>query len=114
MESDDIVKVRGIPLATVLEGLGARRDPKDAARNWRLRAPTPAPDRMARVPRYLTEVRDHSVHREKSLFIAKSDAKPTAAQSYQTVRGPGLIISTTGSAVEFPARMASALKIRGY
>src|ERR1019366_5116181 len=38
MESAEIVRVRAIPLALVLERLGAERDPKDPARNWRLGA----------------------------------------------------------------------------
>jgi hypothetical protein len=253
MDSAEIVRVRAIPLATVLDGLGAERDPKDPARNWRFGAsritvtesrffdhnqagalhrmqgakaggggaidlvqylkdvgfrdavrelgalvaarahvaaqaapqssrntsvsatadtrplPTPAPDRLARARWYLTEVRAipepvvnqalqsggvfsdakgnvifrlrdetgqevgfevrgtyekpyHSVHGDKGLFITKADRAPTAAfvesgieaLSYQAVRGSGLIISTTGSAIERPARMASALKERGY
>ena len=253
MKTDDIARVRGIPLGAVLEALGAELDPKDPVRNWRLGAsritvtesqfydhnhagalhrmpgsraggggaidlvqylkdvgfreavrhlggldasraavaaqappaafstptaanpldarplPTPAPDRVARVRRYLTETRAipasvvdrallsggvfsdtkgnvvfrlrdetgreigyevrgtyekpyHSVHGEKGLFIAKSDNRPTAAfvesgieaLSYQALRGSGLVISTTGSAIELPGRMASALKDRGY
>jgi hypothetical protein len=253
MDSAEIAKVRAIPLATVLERLGAERDPKDPARNWRLGAsritvtesrffdhnqagalhrmrdakaggggaidlvqylkdvgfrdavrelgalvalrsnvgaqvappdsrhtsvsatadtrplPTPAPDRVARVRWYLTEVRAipepvvnqalqsggvfsdtkgnvifrlrdetgqevgfevrgtyekpfHSVHGDKGLFITKADRASTAAfvesgieaLSYQAVRGSGLIISTTGSAIERPARMARVLKERGY
>jgi len=253
MDSAEIAKVRAIPLALVLERLGAERDPKDPARNWRLGAsritvtesrffdhnqagavhrmrdakaggggaidlvqylkdvgfrdavrelgalvalrsnvgaqaapqssrhtsvsatadtrplPTPAADRVARVRWYLTEVRAipepvvngalqsggvfsdtkgnvifrlrdetgqevgfevrgtyekpfHSVHGDKGLFITKADRAPTAAfvesgieaLSYQAVRGSGLIISTTGSAIERPARMASVLKERGY
>jgi hypothetical protein len=253
MDPDEIAKARAVPLATVLEGLGATRDPKDPSRNWRWGAsritvtdsrfydhneagalhrmpggraggggaidlvqylqavgfreavrqlgglgsarthvaaqaaatlstdhaapattpqrplPTPAADRVARVRWYLGDVRAipqtivdqalksgtvfsdthgnvvfrlrdetgreigyevrgtyekpyHSVHGEKGLFIAKSDSKPIAAfvesgieaLSYQAVRGSGLIISTTGSAVALPARMASALQERGY
>jgi hypothetical protein len=253
MDSDEIARVRAIPLALVLEQLGAERDSKDPMRNWRLGAsritvtesrffdhnqagalhrmrerkaggggaidlvqylkdvgfreavrelgalvtsrshlgtqmappdsrnpsvrsaadtrapPTPAPDRLARVRWYLTEIRSipeplvnralqgggvfadtkgnvifrlrdeagrevgfevrgtyekpfHSVHGDKGLFISKADRAPSAAfvesgieaLSYQSVRGSGLIISTTGSAIERPARMASALKERGY
>jgi len=253
MDSADISRVRAIPLSAVLEQLGAQRDPKDPAHNWRVGAsritvndalfydhnqagaqhrmregraggsgaidlvqyvkdvgfveavralggieaarvsgvvppsqtsapntraerasdarplPTPTPDRLARVHWYLTEVRAipagvvesalrggdvfadvkgnvvfrlrsgageevgyevrgtydkpyHSVHGEKGLFIQKVDATPTAAfvesgieaLSYQALRGQGLIISTTGSAVEAPARMANALQERGF
>jgi hypothetical protein len=64
----------------------------------------------------------HSVHGEKGLFITKADRAPSAAfvesgieaLSYQAVRGCGLVVSTTGNAIERPARMASALKERGY
>ena len=252
MDANDIAKIRSIPLATVLEALGAERDPKDPAHNWRwgasritvtdsrfydhneagalhrMRAgraggggaidlvqylknvgfreavrelsglkpsrrefggsarqsgissaggaprdtrppPTPASDRMGRARWYLTTMRAiperivdralesgnvfsdtrgnvvfrlsddagrevgfevrgtferpyHSVHGEKGLFIAKSDSTPTAAfvesgieaLSYQALRGTGLIISTTGNAVELPARFARALQARGY
>ena len=253
MDSAEISRVRAIPLSAVLEQLGAQRDPKDPAHNWRLGAsritvndslfydhnhagalhrmreghaggagaidlvqyvkdvgfvqavralggieasrvshaapsspasapegrsvtlsdarplPTPTPDRLARVRWYLTDVRAipagivdtafrggnvfadvkgnvvfrlrnsageevgyevrgtydkpyHSVHGEKGLFMVKADATPTAAfvesgieaLSYQAIRGTGLVISTTGSAVEAPARMAKALQDRGY
>src|SRR6202166_2445382 len=36
MDKDDIARVRGLPLEAVLHSLGAERDPKDPARNWRL------------------------------------------------------------------------------
>jgi hypothetical protein len=253
MDSAEITRVRAIPLAAVLERLGAERDPKDPAHNWRIggsritvndslfydhnqagarhrmregRAggagaidliqyvkdvgfvaavrelggmvhspsrdtpsssrtearvsgavaaedsrppPSPAPDRVARARWYLSEVRAiptvivdralqdghvfadvkgnvvfrlsneagqevgyevrgtydkpyHSVHGEKGLFIVRADATPTAAfvesgveaLSYKALRGTGLILSTTGSAVEAPARMAEALKARGF
>jgi len=253
MDSAEISRVRALPLSAVLEQLGAQRDPKDPAHNWRVGAsritvndslfydhnhagalhrmregraggagaidlvqylkdvgfgeavralggietsratiatastqssaldakadrlsdarplPTPTPDRLARARWYLSDVRAipasvvdtamrsgnvfadvkgnvvfrlrnvageevgyevrgtydkpyHSVHGEKGLFIVKADAAPTAtfvesgieALSYQAIRGQGLIISTTGSAVEGPARMAQALQERGY
>jgi len=64
----------------------------------------------------------HSVHGEKGLYITKADSTPTVAfvesgieaLSYQALKGTGLIISTTGNAVELPGRIASALKARGY
>jgi Toprim-like/Protein of unknown function (DUF3991) len=64
----------------------------------------------------------HSVHGEKGLFISKADNTPRAAfvesgieaLSYRALRGAGLVISTTGNAVEMPARMARALEQRGY
>ena len=247
MDADQIARLRSIPLSTVLEGLGAERDPKDPNRNWRLGgsritvtdsrfydhngagalhrmrlgraggggaidlvqyvknvdfreavrelaglagpaelprkmvAPLPAPSRDARPPPtpssersgrarwYLTAVRAiperivdralesgkafsdtkgnvvfrltdetgrevgfelrgtyerpyHSVHGEKGLFIVKAGAEPAAAfvesgieaLSYQALRGTGLIISTTGNAVEMPGRLATALRARGY
>jgi hypothetical protein len=249
MDKDDIARVRGLPLEAVLHSLGAERDPKDPAHNWRLGAsritvtdarfydhnaagalhrmregraggggaidlvqyvkdigfreavrelgglaasqkafgsatakaapahpsadvrprPTPAPDRAARAIWYLTaarmipeaiveremqsgrvfadargnvvfrlrdeagqevgyEVRGtyekpyHSVHGEKGLFITKADDTRRAAfvesgieaLSYRALRGAGLILSTTGSAIERPATMARLLKARGY
>ena len=36
------------------------------------------------------------------------------ALSYRALRGTGLIVSTTGSAIEKPATMARLLKARGY
>jgi hypothetical protein len=249
MDKDDIARVRALPLEAVLHSLGAERDPKDPAHNWRLgtsritvtdarffdhnaagalhrmregRAggggaidlvqyvkdigfreavrelgglassqeafgsataktapahlstdarprPTPAPDRVARAHWYLTaarmipesiveqemqrgrvfadargnvvfrlrdeagqevgyEVRGtyekpyHSVHGEKGLFITKGDDTRRAAfvesgieaLSYRALRGAGLILSTTGSAIERPATMARLLKARGY
>jgi hypothetical protein len=249
MDKDDIARVRALPLEAVLHSLGAERDPKDPAHNWRLGAsritvtdarfydhnaagalhrmregraggggaidlvqyvkdigfreavrelgglatsqeafgsatakavpahlsadvrprPTPAPDRAARAHWYLTaarmipesiveqemqsgrvfadargnvafrlrdeagqevgyEVRGtyekpyHSVHGEKGLFITKGDDTRRAAfvesgieaLSYRALRGTGLILSTTGSAIERPATMARLLKERGY
>ncbi len=249
MEKDDIARIRALLLEAVLQRLGAQRDPKDPAHNWRLGAsritvtgarffdhngagalhrmregraggggaidlvqylndvgfreavlelgglafprdalrsvsakaapaqlsadarprPTPAPDRAARVHRYLTaarmipeaiveqemqsgrvfadargnavfrlldeagrevgyEVRGtsekpyHSVHGEKGLFVTKADRTRSAAfvesgieaLSYRALRGTGLILSTTGSAIERPALMARLLKARGY
>jgi Protein of unknown function (DUF3991) len=35
MNEDDIARIRALPLEVVLQGLGAERDPKDPARNWR-------------------------------------------------------------------------------
>lgn len=249
MDPDDIARARAIPLEAVLERMGAERDPKDPARNWRLGAsrltvtdsrffdhnaagavhrmrggraggggaidliqytkdvdfpgalreldrlqstraaasnatsytahdrhapdprplPTPATDRNARVHWYLTQVRGipanvvtqemfanqvfadvrgnvvfrlrdetgqevgyevrgtyekpyHSVHGSKGLFITKADATRVAAfvesgieaLSYRALRGHGLIISTTGSAIELPARLGQQLQARGY
>jgi Protein of unknown function (DUF3991)/Toprim-like len=249
MEQDDIARVRALPLEAVLGGLGAQRDPKDPARNWRIggsritvtgtqfydhnaagalhrmhegraggggaidlvqylkdvgfrealrelgglagtreasisatgpaapaRAssdtrlrPSPAADRAARARWYLTvarmipdaiveremrsgrvfadvrgnvvfrlvdaagqevgyEVRGtyekpyHSVHGEKGLFITKADETRRAAfvesgieaLSYRALRGVGLTVSTTGSAIEKPASMARLLQARGY
>ena len=249
MDKDDIARIRALPLEAVLHSLGAERDPKDPARNWRLGAsritvtearffdhnaagalhrmregraggggaidlvqylkdigfreavrelgglassresfgpvtakpasaplssdarprPAPAPDRAARAHWYLTatrmipetiveremqsgrvfadargnvvfrlrdergqevgyEVRGtyekpyHSVHGEKGLFITKGDDTRRAAfvesgieaLSYRALRGTGLILSTTGSAIERPATMARLLKARGY
>ena len=249
MDKDDIARIRSLPLEAVLHSLGAERDPKDPAHNWRVGAsritvtearffdhnaagalhrmregraggggaidlvqylkdigfreavrelgglassresfgpvtakpasaplsadarprPTPAPDRAARAHWYLTaarmipeaiveremqsgrvfadargnvvfrlrdeagqevgyEVRGtyekpyHSVHGEKGLFITKGDDTRSAAfvesgieaLSYRALRGTGLILSTTGSAIERPATMARLLKARGY
>jgi len=249
MEQDDIARARALPLEAVLGGLGAQRDPKDPAHNWRIggsritvtgtqfydhnaagalhrmhegRAggggaidlmqylkdvgfreavrelgglagtrqasisatgpaapvpassdtrprPSPAADRAARAHWYLTvarmipdaiveremrsgrvfadvrgnvvfrlrdeagqevgyEVRGtyekpyHSVHGEKGLFITKADETRSAAfvesgieaLSYRALRGVGLTVSTTGSAIEKPASMARLLQARGY
>ena len=248
MDKDDVARIRALPLEAVLQRLGAERDPKDPAHNWRLGAsritvtdarfydhngagalhrmrdgraggggaidlvqylkdvgfreavreldglqvsravgpvlpsasssrasadtrplPTPAPDRAARAHWYLTAVRMipeaiveqglqsnqvfadargnvvfrlrdeagrevgyevrgtydkpyHSVHGEKGLFITKADRARTVAfvesgieaLSYRALRGTGLIVSTTGSAIEKPATMAHLLKARGY
>ena len=249
MDKDDIARIRSLPLEAVLHSLGAERDPKDPAHNWRVGAsritvtearffdhnaagalhrmregraggggaidlvqylkdigfreavrelgglassresfgpvtakpasaplsadarprPAPAPDRAARAHWYLTaarmipeaiveremqsgrvfadargnvvfrlrdeagqevgyEVRGtyekpyHSVHGEKGLFITKGDDTRSAAfvesgieaLSYRALRGTGLILSTTGSAIERPATMARLLKARGY
>ncbi len=64
----------------------------------------------------------HSVHGEKGLFITKADETRSAAfvesgieaLSYRALRGAGLVVSTTGSAIERPAIMARLLKARGY
>lgn len=248
MDKDDIARLRAVPLEAVLERLGAARDPKDPAHNWRLGAsritvtesrffdhnaagalhrmregraggggaidlvqylkdvgfreavrelgevdltgsasavsaqganrksssdvrplPTPVPDRLARAFWYLTTVRKipdslveehlksgqvfadargnvvfrlrdeagrevgyevrgtyykpyHSVHGEKGLFITKADTARSVAfvesgieaLSYRALRGTGLVVSTTGSAVEKPAAMGRQLVGRGY
>jgi hypothetical protein len=62
------------------------------------------------------------VHGEKGLFITKADRARSAAfvdtgieaLSYRALKGTGLIVSTTGSAVEKPARMARLLMARGF
>ena len=36
MDNDEIARIRSLPLDAVLESLGAQRDPKDPAHNWRL------------------------------------------------------------------------------
>jgi len=248
MDKDDIARIRALPLETVLQRLGAERDPKDPAHNWRLGAsritvtearfydhngagalhrmregraggggaidlvqylkdvgfreavrelrgleasravtpaaatapssrssadtrpqPVPAPDRTARAHWYLTAVRRipdslvdqelqggqvfadargnvvfrlrneagqevgyevrgtydkpyHSVHGEKGMFVTKGDHARTVAfvesgieaLSYRALRGTGLIVSTTGSAIEKPAAMGRLLQARGY
>src|ERR1700687_2233047 len=38
MDQDDIARIRALPLEAVLQSLGAQRDPKDPAHNWRLGA----------------------------------------------------------------------------
>ena len=58
----------------------------------------------------------HSVHGEKGLFITKADETRSAAfvesgieaLSYRALRGAGLILSTTGSAIEKPASDGAA------
>jgi hypothetical protein len=251
MDKDDIARIRALPLEAVLHSLGAERDPKDPAHNWRLGAsritvtdarffdhngagalhrmregraggggaidlvqylkdigvreavgelgglessramagspapvttfplksprlgtrplPAPAPDRAARAHWYLTQVRGipvslvdremqsgrvfadargnvvfrlrdetgrevgyevrgtydkpyHSVHGEKGMFVTKADRTPSAAfvesgieaLSYRALRGTGLVFSTTGSAVDLPAKVGSLLQGRGY
>jgi hypothetical protein len=64
----------------------------------------------------------HSVHGEKGLFVTQADPSRTAvfvesgieALSYRALRGAGLIVSTTGSAVELPTTFARKLAERGY
>jgi hypothetical protein len=249
MDKDDIARIRAFPLEAVLHSLGAVRDPKDPAHNWRLgesritvmdarfydhngagalhrmrgaRAggggaidlvqylkdigfreavrelgalassgksfgsvttaaapapqpgdvrpwPTPAPDRAARAHWYLTKARMipesialqemqsgrvfadvrgnvvfrlrneagqeigyevrgtyekpyHSVHGEKGMFVTKGDRTRSAAfvesgieaLSYRALRGTGLVLSTTGSAIERPVMMARLLQARGF
>lgn len=249
MDKDEIARVRALSLEAVLHNLGAKRDPKDPERNWRLgrsritvtderfydhnqagalhrmregraggggaidlmqylkdigfreaanelrgmsawrepsapdlaRAPTargaapsrpdpaPAPDRAARAHWYLATIRMipeslviqemqsgrvfadsrgnvvfrlrdeggrevgyevrgthdkpyHSVHGEKGLFITKADRGRSVAfvesgieaLSYRALRGTGLIVSTTGSAIERPATLGRLLQARGY
>lgn len=64
----------------------------------------------------------HSVHGEKGMFVTKGGRTLTVAfvesgieaLSYRALRGIGLIVSTTGSAIEKPATLARLLKARGY
>jgi hypothetical protein len=64
----------------------------------------------------------HSVHGQKGLFITKADGAKIAAfvesgieaLSYRALRGAGLVVSTTGSAIERPLVLAQTLRDRGY
>jgi len=248
MDEHDIARLRAIPLAEVMASLGAERDPKDPAHNWRLGAsritvtdvrfydhngagalhrmrngraggagaidliqyvkdvsfreairelgglesiratsvmasklasrapaadtrppPAPSADRAIRAAWYLTAVRGipeslvheemtagrvfgdtrgnvvfrlrdvggsevgyevrgthekpfHSVHGQKGLFMTKADGAKIAAfvesgieaLSYRALRGAGLVVSTTGSAIERPLVLAQTLRDRGY
>jgi hypothetical protein len=117
-----LTEVRGIPASLVDQELESGRVFADTRGNvvFRLR------DETGREVGY--EVRGtydkpyHSVHGEKGIFVTKADRTPTAAfvesgieaLSYRALRGTGLVFSTTGSAVELPAKMGSLLKDRGY
>ncbi len=64
----------------------------------------------------------HSVHGKKGLFILKGDSTRTAAfvesgieaLSLRSLQASGLVISTTGSAIDLPSRMIKALSARGF
>jgi hypothetical protein len=64
----------------------------------------------------------HPVYGEKGMFVTKADRAPSAAfvesgieaLSYRALRGTGPVFSTTGSAVDLPAKMGSLLQAWGY
>jgi hypothetical protein len=117
-----LTTVRRIPESIVGEEMRSGRVFADARGNvvFRLR------DETGREVGY--EVRGtyekpyHSVHGEKGLFIVKADGARSAAfvesgieaLSYRALRDTGLILSTTGSAIDRPATMARLLMARGY
>jgi hypothetical protein len=114
--------VRRIPELIVAEELKGGRVFADARGNVVFRLRDEAGQEVGYEVRGTYERPFHSVHGEKGMFITKADATRSAAfvesgveaLSYRALRGRGLIVSTTGSAVERPASMARLLKARGY
>ena len=64
----------------------------------------------------------HGVHGTKGLFVVHASAARIAtfvesaieALSYQALKQAGLVVSTTGSGVELPARFGQHLRARGF
>ncbi len=111
-----------IPEAIVQEEMQSGRVFADARGNVVFRLRDEAGQEVGYEVRGTYEKPYHSVHGEKGLFITKGDRTRSAAfvesgieaLSYRALRGTGLILSTTGSAIERPATMARLLKARGY
>ena len=117
-----LTTVRGIPEAHVDEALNSGQVFSDARGNVVFRLSDAAGREIGFEVRGTSERPFHSVHGSKGLFILKADSSRIAtfvesgieAFSYRALRGSGLIVSTTGSALEFPARLAQALQDRSY
>jgi len=117
-----LVHERAIPVALVNESLASRQVFADPKGNLVFRLRDETGQAVGYEVRGTSERPYHSVHGEKGLYISKADHTPTAAfvesgieaLSYRALKGEGLVISTTGNAVELPARMARALEHRGY
>jgi Protein of unknown function (DUF3991)/Toprim-like len=117
-----LTTVRMIPEAVVHQGLQSNQVFADARGNVVFRLRDEAGREVGYEVRGTYDKPYHSVHGEKGLFVTKADRARTVvfvesgieALSYRALRGTGLIVSTTGSAIERPARMAQLLKGRGY
>jgi len=117
-----LTAARMIPEAIVEREMQSGRVFADARGNVVFRLRDEAGQEVGYEVRGTYEKPYHSVHGEKGLFITKGDDTRSAAfvesgieaLSYRALRGTGLILSTTGSAIERPATMARLLKARGY
>jgi hypothetical protein len=117
-----LTTVRRIPEAIVDQEMRSGRVFADARGNVVFRLRDEAGREVGYEVRGTYEKPYHSVHGEKGLFISKADGARSAAfvesgieaLSYRALRGTGLILSTTGSAIERPATMARLLMARGY
>jgi hypothetical protein len=117
-----LTAVRMIPAAIVEQELKTNQVFADARGNVVFRLRDEAGREVGYEVRGTYDKPYHSVHGEKGMFVTKADrARSVAfvesgieALSYRALRGTGLIVSTTGSAIEKPATMARLLKARGY
>src|SRR5450631_570466 len=117
-----LTAARMIPEAIVEREMQSGRMFADARGNVVFRLRDEAGQEVGYEVRGTYEKPYHSVHGEKGLFITKGDDTRSAAfvesgieaLSYRALRGTGLILSTTGSAIERPATMARLLKARGF
>jgi hypothetical protein len=117
-----LTTVRRIPESIVDQELRSGRVFADARGNVVFRLRDEAGREVGYEVRGTYEKPYHSVHGEKGLFISKADGARSAAfvesgieaLSYRALRGTGLILSTTGSAIDRPATMARLLMARGY
>jgi hypothetical protein len=117
-----LTAARMIPEAIVDREMGSGRVFADARGNVVFRLRDRSGQEVGYEVRGTYEKPYHSVHGEKGLFITKGDDTRSAAfvesgieaLSYRALRGTGLILSTTGSAIDRPASMARLLMARGY
>jgi hypothetical protein len=117
-----LTTVRRIPESIVDQEMRSGRVFADARGNVVFRLRDEAGQEVGYEVRGTYEKPYHSVHGEKGFFITKAGEIRSAAfvesgieaLSYRALRGAGLILSTTGSAIEKPASMARRLQARGY
>ena len=117
-----LTTVRRIPESLVDQEMRSGRVFADARGNVVFRLRDEAGREVGYEVRGTHEKPYHSVHGEKGLFISKADGTRSAAfvesgieaLSYRALGAAGIILSTTGSAIERPATMARLLMARGY
>ena len=117
-----LTAVRGIPESLVQEEMAAGRIFADTRGNVVFRLRDEAGVEVGYEVRGTYDKPYHSVHGQKGLFLTKADGAKVAAfvesgieaLSYRALRATGLVISTTGSAIERPLIVARALRDRGY
>jgi hypothetical protein len=117
-----LTEVRKLPSALVEEEMGRGAVFADTRGNVVFRLRNAAGAEVGYEVRGTFEKPYHSVHGEKGLFISRADATRAVAfvesgieaLSYRALQSRGLVVSTTGSAVDKPVALGRLLHARGF